>query len=291
VVISVADLLGALTVLMELLFLLVLLGALLAVVRGRDPLARDVSLVFLTLGQLFVLDIVRRVLGPESLPGPIVIAVVLLLLAQPWFTLRLVSRIRPIPRWLLPAAGLAFLATTLPLVVIGAAIPRPLALGAIGVFIVTDALAAGYLALEARRRTGSARIRLAISALATASLATAILVSTAGSGATDPANPPAARVAGILLALASATGYAIAFMPPRWLRRIWLASAVYRHGQGLLDSTATEDESRLWQRLVTAAEATSGGKAAVITEDAEGTVRLAAGAGSAAPGAILATAP
>jgi signal transduction histidine kinase/CheY-like chemotaxis protein len=156
---------------------------------------------------------------------------------------------------------------------------------------VTDALAAGYLALEARRRTGSARIRLAIAALATASLATAILVSTAGTGATDPANPPAARVAGILLALASATGYAIAFMPPRWLRRIWLASAVYRHGQGLLDSTATEDESRLWQRLVTAAEATSGGKAAVITEDAEGTVRLAAGAGSAAPGAVLATAP
>jgi signal transduction histidine kinase/DNA-binding response OmpR family regulator len=290
VVITLADLVGALTVLTELLFVLVFAGALLAVVRGRDPLALDVSLVFVTLGQLFVLDIARRLLGSQNLPAPIVIAVILLLLAQPWLTLRLVSRIRRIPRWLLPVTGLAFLATAVPLAVLGAAIPRPVALGAIGVFMVTDAIAAAYLALEARRRQGSARIRLALAALATASLAIAILVSTAATG-TDAANPPLARVASILLALASAIGYAIAFLPPRWLRRIWLSSAVYRHGQGLIASPATEDEARLWQRLVSAAEAISGGGAAVITEDAEGTVRLAAGDGPKAPGAVLAVAP
>jgi signal transduction histidine kinase/CheY-like chemotaxis protein len=291
VVITLADLVGALTVLTELLFVLVFAGALLAVVRGRDPLALDVSLVFVTLGQLFVLDIARRLLGSQTLPAPIVIAVILLLLAQPWFTLRLVSRIRRIPRWLLPVTGLAFLATTVPLAVVGAAIPRPLALGAIGVFIVTDAIAAAYLALEARRRQGSARIRLALAALATASLAIAILVSSAGTGAADAANPPLTRVASIILALASAVGYAIAFLPPRWLRRIWLSSAVYRHGQGLIASPATEDEAQLWQRLASAAEAISGGGAAVITEDAEGNVRLAAGDGPKEPGTVLAVAP
>jgi signal transduction histidine kinase/DNA-binding response OmpR family regulator len=290
VVITLADLVGALTVLTELLFVLVFAGALLAVVRGRDPLALDVSLVFVTLGQLFVLDIARRLLGSQTLPAPIVMAVILLLLAQPWFTLRLVSRIRRIPRWLLPVTGLAFLGTAVPLAVLGAAIPRPLTLGAVGVFIVTDAVAAAYLALEARRRQGSARIRLALAALATASLAVAILVSTAATG-TDAANPPLTRVASILLGLASAMGYAIAFLPPRWLRRIWLSSAVYRHGQGLIASPATEDEARLWQRLVSAAEAISGGGAAVITEDAEGSVRLAAGDGPKAPGTVLAIAP
>ena len=58
------------------------------------------------------------------------------------------------------------------LIVVTAAIPVVLA--GIGVFVVTELIAAGYLAIEARRRSGAARVRLAVAALATAAVAVSL---------------------------------------------------------------------------------------------------------------------
>ena len=288
-VIGVADLLGALTVLMEALFALVFVGAVIAAIRGHDPLARDVALVFLTLGQLFVLEIARRVYGTAALPVPLAAVVVALLLAQPWFTLRLVSRIRPVPSWMLVASAVALIGGALPIAVLGAAQGRIFAPVVVGAFIATDALAAAYFILEARRRVGGARIRLAIAGLATAALAAAILVSVAAPS-TSTTDVSFGQVAARLTALLSAIGYAIAFMPPRWLRQTWLANTAYRDVQELLGSRADEDAASLWRRLAAAAEAVTGGTAAVLAEDADGTVRATSRTELVPPGTVLATA-
>src|SRR5207247_5308181 len=284
-----ADLLGALTVLMEALFALVFVGAVIAAIRGHDPLARDVALVFLTLGQLFVLEVARRVYGSAALPVPLAAVVVVLLLAQPWFTLRLVSRIRPEPSWVLVASAVALIGGALPIAVLGAAQGRIFAPVVVGAFIATDTLAAAYFILEARRRVGGARIRLAIAGLATAALAAAILVSVAAPS-TSTADVSCGQVAVRLTALLSAIGYAIAFMPPRWLRQTWLANTAYRDVQELLGSRADEDAASLWRRWAAAAEAVTGGTAAVLAEDADGTVRAASRTELVPPGTVLATA-
>src|SRR5439155_394186 len=168
---------------MEALFALVFVGAVIAAIRGHDPLARDVALVFLTLGQLFVLEVARRVYGTAALPVPLAAVVVALLLAQPWFTLRLVSRIRPVPSWMLIASAVALIGGALPIAVLGAAQGRIFAPVVVGAFIATDTLAAAYFILEARRRGGGARIRLAIAGLATAALAAAAEAVTGGTAA------------------------------------------------------------------------------------------------------------
>src|SRR5687768_6435253 len=70
--------------------------------RRRDPLLRSVMWIFAVMALLFVLGVVR-VLVAEP-PRAVVAVATALLLAQPFLTLRLVSRLRSVPRWLQAAA-------------------------------------------------------------------------------------------------------------------------------------------------------------------------------------------
>src|SRR4029079_4565645 len=114
----------------------------------------------------------------------------LLILAQPLFTLRLTARLRPVPRAVIAAAVIGYLVTTVPLFVIRP-LPPALTLAALAVFAVTEFLAAGYLALEARNRTGAARFRLSLAAGATALFGAALLRAGAGGARPARAGPPA----------------------------------------------------------------------------------------------------
>ena len=76
----------------EALFALVFVQALVAYLRRRDPVQRDVMLVFAAVAMLFVLDVARTVLGE---PPALLRAVSLVMFfAQPYFTLRLLQRVR-----------------------------------------------------------------------------------------------------------------------------------------------------------------------------------------------------
>jgi signal transduction histidine kinase/CheY-like chemotaxis protein len=277
------------TFVIELLFAAVFIGALASLIRGHDPLAGDVTLVFSAPAVIFALQVAEVLVG--ELPDVVAGAAVALLLAQPFFTLRLVGRLKELPAWGVPAAGIGFLVTAIPFIVVAVTDPdsplaRPLVVAAVIAFVGTEAGAAAHLALEARRRAGSARVRLAIAAIATISFALALFAAGAGAVAAPAADTPAtgqptaAAVASQITLVLASIGYVIAFLPPAWLRRVWQATAAYDQGQALLSAPPTEEEASLWQRLASAAVDVGGGAAAVVVVGgAEGVGRIAAVAG------------
>ena len=265
-----------LTLVVELLFALVFVRALVEYVRRRDPLSRDVALVFTPLALLFVLELVRRTVGAP--PTVLTTVAALLVLAQPYLTLRLVAQIRAIPRSVLVGAFAVYLLTAVPLVVWPRPVPAVVTLSAVAVFVVAEAIAAVYLALEARRRIGSARARLATAAVATALFAIAVLA--AGAAAASSGVAGVANLAARIVALLAALGYLIAFMPPAWLRRMWEASAAYQYTERLMQTPPTEEIGAIWQRFAGAAVEISGVDAAVvIVGEPDASARVVASSG------------
>ena len=226
----------------EFMFAVLFLRALLGYLRRRDPLQRDVTLVFTPCMVLFCVDIARRING-ENLPYWVSVATLTVLLAQPYLTVRLATRLRRVPTWLHLAALVTFLASAAPLVL--AARPRPTSLWVVAVigFILVEVTAAWLLYGKARTRTGANRARLMTAAGAT--LAFGVMIALLGIGnveGTDPAFDTANRV----LALVCGLGYLIAFVPPRWLRRGFSASAAQSVTERLLRAPADSPE-QVWQ--------------------------------------------
>jgi signal transduction histidine kinase/CheY-like chemotaxis protein len=252
----------AVTIAIELLFALVFVASLVDYARRRDPLSRDLVLVFGAVAALFVVQFVGLIFG--STPPWLAAASAALILAQPLFTLRLVARLRRIPRAVVGAALIAYLVTAIPLVVLPRPIPLALTLAAVGTFAVTEFIAAGYLVAEARRRTGAARFRLALASAATALFAGALLTAGAGAAGTGSAGAALARI----VALLAAVGYAIAFLPPGPLRRVWQGMAAYQYGMALVGTGGGGSEgggaSAIWARFAEAARDIAGAEAAAI---------------------------
>ena len=81
----------------ELTFAVLFLRALVGYLRKRDPMWRDVMLVFLPCTSLFGVDLARRASGGH-LPPLIGITASAILLTQPYLTFRLAGRLRRVPR-------------------------------------------------------------------------------------------------------------------------------------------------------------------------------------------------
>jgi signal transduction histidine kinase/CheY-like chemotaxis protein len=261
-----------LTLVIEVLFAVVFLRAALEYVRHRDPINRDVILVFSAMAALFVVQIVRLIANiPQGSQGTGAIGAVLtalgliavvLLVLQPLLTLRLVGQLRHVPRWqfLWP---LVVYAISVPVAVVGGDVGR--VLGVVGLllaFCVSETLAGGYLVLEASDHVGAARYRLLIAAVSTFLFAAALFA--AGAGSIGPTTSATGSAAGRVLALVAGAGYVLAFVPPRWLRRIWQAGAGYRFTEGLLATSAGESPRELWQRFAAIARSSSGTDAVAI---------------------------
>ncbi len=243
----------------EALFALVFVWSLGAWWRRRDALSRDVVLVFVALAAIFVLGILQVVFGP---PGTLATDLVLvLLLGQPVFTLRLAAQLHSIPGFLLGAAVAGWLATGGALIVAGRPMPVPLALVAVGVFVTIEVTAAGYLAVAARRRSGAGATRLWVAAVATALLALAILGAASGTAASGvkEIGTALARAAVLLAAL----GYVVAFVPPAVVRRAWQAQSAYRGLRALLDAPEGRPDAA-WGRFLSIAREATGADASVI---------------------------
>src|SRR6266516_5453383 len=220
---------------LDALFLPVLVGVLVGYRAGRDPVQRDVLLVFVAMTVFFVRNLIRQLGG--TLPALVDDLATTLLLAQPGLTLRLAGRLRPLPRWLWPSALAAYLAAVAVTFAVGTPPPLPAVLVRVGCLTATGVAAAVVLAGEARRRSGSPRARLRIAAVATATFAAAITISALP--VVVPDIRAVAQAAGRAVGLVAALGYAAAFVPPAWLRRFWSATAVYTASQRLLLAPAT----------------------------------------------------
>ncbi|HEX5740610.1 MAG TPA: ATP-binding protein [Pilimelia sp.] len=264
------------TMIAELCLAVVFLRALWGYLRSRDPVQRDVTAMFAAAAALFVLDLVR-LLG-QPVPRAVWLGALALLLLQPYLTLRLARRLHDVPRWLTRTTVAAYLVAAIPALVAPQPLAGGLAAGFIAVFIVTECVAAGYLAAEARRRTGAAAIRLRLSAWATGCFAAA--GAALGASAVAGAN---VATAARLLALAAALGYLVAFLPPAWLRRQWSAAAAYTVADRILSAPATETGARIWQRYADTVRQVAGSDAVVVLLRHDDRLDQAAGAGAGLP--------
>ncbi|MDQ1646308.1 MAG: hypothetical protein QOJ50_2492, partial [Cryptosporangiaceae bacterium] len=253
----------------EALFVAVFVRALVSYARTRDHVQRDVMLVFSAVAALLVVGLARQLFGePPRLVGALASA---WLLGQPFWTLRVAARLRPVPRWVLWAAAAGWAGTAAPVFLAGQVLPKPLVLAAVLAFVTSEAAAAVYLGAEARRRTGSSRKRLWLAAAGTGLFAAAIVVAGAGSAIAGHAE----LIGNVdqALALGSAVGYFLAFMPPKTLRQTWSGRAAYALITELLAGPPGESPEAIWRRYATSVRlATAADAVVVLVPGADGTL-------------------
>jgi signal transduction histidine kinase/CheY-like chemotaxis protein len=261
-------------IVLDLLFVPVLLAVAVACWRERGPVQRDMMLIFGTLAVFFLRDLARRTIGvlPEF-PNDVATAVQF---AQGWLTLRLLARLRPVPWWLIRASAAGYLVSVALVFAFPTPLPLPVLAVAIGSVACSGAAASVLLAIDAGERSGAARVRLTLAALATGIFAVALVINAVGAfapGVVDGARQ-AARATGLLAALA----YAAAFVPPAWLRRLWANTAAYGASKNLLRAGA-ESVEETWQRYAQAVRDICGADAAVVVLNSPGGLVEKAAAG------------
>ncbi|GAA1819678.1 response regulator [Planosporangium flavigriseum] len=245
--------------LVEALFALVFVQALVAYLRRRDPMQRDVMAVFSAAAMLFLLDLAREFLGEP--PRVLRTAALILLLAQPYLTLRLVHRVRPGARSLQVVAFVAFGVSVVP-VLMTRQLTLPELLGVLAIFLMGQATAAVLLAREAGGRTGSPRARFATAAVSTALFGLGILC--VGFGMVNVNLREEALTCGYTLCLVSALGYVVGFRPPAWIRRMWSGAASYRVSRRLLEAPAADAPEKTWSRYADTVREVSGADAVLV---------------------------
>jgi signal transduction histidine kinase/CheY-like chemotaxis protein len=253
-----------LTIATEVLFGLLFLWAAWVAVRRHDALARDVVLVFTPITLLLAAGVVRQVVGP--LPGWVSAVTTLFLLAQPVFSVKLVSDIRVLPRGTVKLAAAAFVASAVALVLGAREFPALVYVAAIAVFIVTELVAAAYLIAEAAGRSGAARIRLVVAAVATAAVAACLFAIGLVAAAPEAIGETGGQVLRFV-ALLAAVAYWIAFLPPRPLRAFWQGNAAFAHSERLLAAPPTTTSEELWEELATTVAHLTGAATAIVLDE------------------------
>lgn len=257
------------TLALQFAFYLLFAFTLVAFIRRPSPLTLDIFLMFAALAGLFAIQLLALVV-PEAPEAPRLVGVALLL-AQPGLALRLARHVRRLPGWV-PAGMVAGYLATLA-AVFGLGIDQPLTLVlAVGYFLVGDGAAAAVLGREAARRGGFARWRLASAGVAMALLALTILVA-AGGGEVGSA---VARA----VAVAATVAFLLAFIPPRWLRRLGQQAVAYRFLANLAAVGPGAGAAGLWQRLADAAASLTGAVGAEVRVAHENGMAPAASSGT-----------
>lgn len=270
--------------LVEGLFLVLFLATVWRFYLQRDPVSRDLALIFSALAVLFVAEAWELITGRPASIASATGAVLLLL--QPVFTLHLVSLVRPVPNGLIRGAAIVLVVLMLPALALPA---PPAAYGlktiatvvAVGAFIAFEAAAAIYLLAEAVRRKGPVAMRMGLAAISTGVFAAALFAAIVASVTSVPAE--LSRFAGAGLALLAGIGYVFAFLTPGPIRRIWQASTTVEYTRGLI-TRSSEPVQEIWAGFVETAVRMQGGSAVLITGIRPGIVTVAASTVDAARG-------
>jgi signal transduction histidine kinase/DNA-binding response OmpR family regulator len=163
----------------------------------------------------------------------------------------------------------AYLGSVVPVLVLPRPLPPAVSLTAIAVYVAGSAVAAAFLAAEARRRAGSPRVRLRLASAGTALMAAAFLVLAVG--AAHRSAQPVTVVAGRGVALFAALAYLLAFTPPRLFRRMWSGGAAYTVSRRLLYAGGEEPAEATWQRYAATVRELAGADAVAVVGVADGT--------------------
>jgi len=283
----------ALIYLAEGLFLVLFLATLREFVRRRDPVSRDLALVFSPLALIFAAEAWRAV--TDSMPPVVAVVLIGLLLLQPYFLLHLVSLVRVVPRQALWLA-LLLAVGSVPAILLtqsltgstgsssSTAPASPVTLAVVAAFVAVEGAAAVYLLLEALRREGPVAIRMWLAALSTVVFAVALLTSSVASVAQTP--PDVSRGITSLLALVAGLGYFLAFLTPGPVRRVWQARTTVEYTRQLI-AGSSESVDLIWRGFTQLAVRMQGGSAVMITGTQPGAATIVASTGlDLEPGAV-----
>jgi signal transduction histidine kinase/DNA-binding response OmpR family regulator len=254
-----------LTLVIGLLIAAVFVGALAGYVRTREPMQRDIALLFLPSLAVCANGAYRELSG-HTLPPVVGATVTTLLLLQPYLTLRLAARLGRVPRWL----DASLLVLLLGSIVATAAAPRPLSAAYLillaSTFTLTEAIAGSMLLRVAARRSGSPRARLRLAAAGTFVYPIMLLVLISGSARFQSEREwlqPAGRAVGLV----GAVLYLLAFLPPAWLRRVMSATVWYEATEDLQRLPAEVDAGQVWRRFAHVVHDTTGTDAVLLLDD------------------------
>jgi signal transduction histidine kinase/CheY-like chemotaxis protein len=225
----------------EFTFAALFLRALFRYLHRRDPLQRDITWVFGPPAVLFVANMAD--LLPGQMPRWWTVLIQMVMLAQPFLTVRLAARLRAVPRGLQAAVLLAYVFIAGALLVTGLPLPTVILIPAGAFFLAGEAIAAGLLFGKARTRRGANRARLTIAAGATVAFGGMVVLLGIS---TQPAVNPNYELGSRLLALISGLGYLAAFVPPKWLQRAFSAIAAQSVTERLLRAPV-ESPEQVWQ--------------------------------------------
>jgi signal transduction histidine kinase/DNA-binding response OmpR family regulator len=238
--------------------------------RRRDSVRLAVLLVFGCLALVLVGSAVAR-LVPITRPVVGIVSSVALV-AEPIAALWLVSQFWLPARRLMTTAlvlailiGLFFVYSA----VFGPATLAPIMGGLVvlfgGYFGVFELVPALGLAIEARRRAGTARVRMMVGAFATLALGVALVAVLVGGAIPATQGSPGLELVVEVLALGAAFGYLVAFAPPRLLRRLSQQTIAYDFIRDLNAIPDGAGSARIWALLAdTAVRATGASRATVL---------------------------
>jgi signal transduction histidine kinase len=194
-------------------FLLVFIAVLVRAIRRPSRENIDIALFFGAPAFSITQGPVAQALGIESPTLSLISGA--LILAMPLLTLRAIQGFTDLPRFIVPAAAVAWAIAAIGLLVTPAPMPPPLLLLILVYFTVFESYA-GFAVLRATRRAhGVTRRRLQLIGAGTLLLALTIF------GAGVAIVLPAVSSFILPLALASGIAYLLGFAPPGALRRAW----------------------------------------------------------------------
>ena len=186
-----------------------------AVIRRPRRVTIDLALMFATTTVIILLAVVEHFVPLSTSPLVSVVSTALLL-ATPFFLLRLVDDFTDVPPWLQPVAAVVVLVLVVALTGLP---PAPwLTLVALAYLIGVLAYATAALFRAARRASGVTRRRLDAAAVGSIGL---ILVFLFDGLAAIPGAGGLARPLSNLAGLLSASAYFLGFAPPGIVRRAW----------------------------------------------------------------------
>ena len=266
----------AVNVALQVAFILIFVVVLVRYLRQPREVHRDLVLVFGCVVALFAIQIATRLL--PTLPRGISQLSTVILLLQPFLTLRLAGHFVPVSRQVAGVA-LAWFATAVVAVIIGTRGNPALTLFVVAYFVAVEGIAAAFLLRSSRYRVGYARTRLRIASAATFLFAAGIFVAGAGSAAATggATADPSILVLARLLTLAAGIGYLAAFLPPMALRRLQQRAVAFDLGQTLLGSPLDGDQDRIWVALAQSARMVTNGSASVVALGEPSIVRIVSG--------------
>ena len=242
-----------LTLVYQGLFFILFGASLIAYWRRRAPLTLDVAFLFGSLAGLFATQVIGDAL-PE-VAEVLGMVGVMLLLAEPALAVRVTRHLRQLPPWVGPGLVAGYVASVGAFLWLGTASTIALIL-IVAYFTIGNAAAAVILALEAGRRARFARWRLVAAAISLGLLALAILIAVVG----GPTASAAARALVVVVGL----GFLLAFVPPRWLRRVGQQAVAYRFLADLGAVGPGAGAARLWQHLADAGRDLTGALASEV---------------------------